>query len=132
MMLPENERHQCISSIGLYHENHQKLILSVIPMLPPILCEHLCSLNPGVDRFAFSVVWEMTPEGKIVSEWFGRTVINSAGKLAYEHAQKVIENYEAGVEELRQVVGKNIQAEDVAKDILLLNDIASKYNFTLF
>lgn len=35
------------------------LVQRVIPMLPSILCEELCSLNPGVDRFAFSVVWEV-------------------------------------------------------------------------
>ena len=35
------------------------LVQRVIPMLPSLLCEELCSLNPGVDRFAFSVVWEL-------------------------------------------------------------------------
>ena len=29
---------------------------------------------------------------KIIDEWFGRTVINSAVKLSYEHAQMFIEN----------------------------------------
>lgn len=37
----------------------------VIPMLPRLLCEELCSLNPGVDRFALSIVWIMTPNGDI-------------------------------------------------------------------
>ncbi|BDA45360.1 DIS3-like exonuclease 2 [Coccomyxa sp. Obi] len=63
----------------------------VIPMLPRLLCEELCSLNPGVDRLTFSVIWEMTEEGKVLSQWAGRTVIRSCTKLAYEHAQAMIE-----------------------------------------
>jgi exoribonuclease R len=38
-------------------------------MLPRMLCEQLCSLTAAEDRYAFSVVWELTPEGKRVSEW---------------------------------------------------------------
>ena len=41
------------------------LVDRVIPMLPRLLCEELCSLNPGVDRLAFSVVWDMTADGDI-------------------------------------------------------------------
>lgn len=57
-------------------------------MLPPILCEELCSLNPGVDRLTFSVVWKMDEEGNALEQpWFGRTVICSCAKLSYDHAQ---------------------------------------------
>lgn len=56
-------------------------------MLPRLLCEQLCSLNPGVDRYTFSVEWELTPEGTIVSQWIGRSLICSCAKLAYGHAQ---------------------------------------------
>lgn len=28
-----------------------------VPMLPHMLCEQLCSLNPGVDRYAFSTIF---------------------------------------------------------------------------
>ena len=59
-------------------------------MLPRTLCENLCSLNPGEDRLAFSVIWEMTPELEIVGEWFGRTIIRSCTKLSYDHAQCMI------------------------------------------
>lgn len=34
-------------------------------MLPQLLCEQLCSLNPNVERLSFSVVWTMTPDGLI-------------------------------------------------------------------
>lgn len=56
-------------------------------MLPRILCEELCSLNPGVDRLTFSVVWLMDDEAKILDVWFGRSIIQSCVKLSYEHAQ---------------------------------------------
>eukprot|EP01118_Nematostelium_gracile_P018621 TRINITY_DN8336_c0_g1_i3.p1 TRINITY_DN8336_c0_g1~~TRINITY_DN8336_c0_g1_i3.p1 ORF type:complete len:754 (+),score=236.92 TRINITY_DN8336_c0_g1_i3:352-2613(+) len=68
------------------------LVQKAIPMLPHILCENLCSLNPGVDRLAFSVIWNLTSRGEILKEWFGRSVIRSCSKMAYDVAQGVIEN----------------------------------------
>ncbi|XP_075363150.1 DIS3-like exonuclease 2 isoform X2 [Mycteria americana] len=68
------------------------LVQKVVPMLPKLLCEELCSLNPMQDRLTFSVMWKMTPEGKILDEWFGRTVICSCVKLSYDHAQSMIES----------------------------------------
>ena len=66
------------------------MLQRVIPMLPPLLCEELCSLNPGVDRLAFSVVWRMHGNGELdpsSSPWFGRSVIRSVAKLDYGTAQ---------------------------------------------
>ncbi|XP_056355046.1 DIS3-like exonuclease 2 isoform X2 [Oenanthe melanoleuca] len=68
------------------------LVQKVIPMLPRLLCEELCSLNPMRDRLTFSVIWTLTPEGKILDEWFGRTVICSCVKLSYDHAQSMIDS----------------------------------------
>ena len=34
-------------------------LFRVIPMLPRLLCENLCSLNPGVERLAFSIFFQM-------------------------------------------------------------------------
>jgi len=46
-----------------------------VPMLPPTLSEELCSLNAGSDKLTFSVIFTMSPEGQVVSTWFGKTVI---------------------------------------------------------
>ncbi|XP_071522150.1 uncharacterized protein [Panulirus ornatus] len=83
------------------------LTQKVISMLPRVLCESLCSLNPGEDRLAFSVIWELRPDGEIIGEWFGRTVIRSCVKLAYEHAQSMIENPEKVMskEEIPEITG---------------------------
>ena len=56
-------------------------------MLPPILCEQLCSLNPGVERLAFTVEWLMDEDARILGQWFGKTIIRSCVKLSYDHAQ---------------------------------------------
>jgi DIS3-like exonuclease 2 len=73
----------------------------VVPMLPRLLCEELCSLNPGVERFAFSAVWELTDDGEVRTEWFGRSIIRSCAKLDYAAAQRMIETTgtSAGAEE---------------------------------
>lgn len=41
------------------------LVQRVIPMLPRLLCEHLCSLNPATDRLTFSVVWKINSDGDV-------------------------------------------------------------------
>ena len=43
-------------------------------MLPRLLCEELCSLNPAVDRLAFSATFELTPAGDCVREEMFRSV----------------------------------------------------------
>ena len=35
-------------------------------MLPRLLCEELCSLNPNEDRLTFSVIWKLTAAGEVV------------------------------------------------------------------
>ena len=72
------------------------LVQRVMPMLPRLLCEDLCSLNPGTERLTFSVEWTMTPDGVVLDEWFGRGVIRSCAKLDYATAQRVIEARDAG------------------------------------
>jgi DIS3-like exonuclease 2 len=67
------------------------LVQRVVPMLPRLLCEQLCSLNPNEDRLAVSVVWKLTPDGKFVDEWMGRSIIRSCAKLSYAHAQAMID-----------------------------------------
>lgn len=62
-------------------------------MLPEILSNGICSLNPGVDRLTFSVIWKMDGNGQIKDFEIRKSVINSCAKLAYEHVQGVIDGY---------------------------------------
>ncbi len=67
------------------------LVDRVIPMLPEVLSNDLCSLRPNTDRLAFSAVFEMSPQAEIVNEWYGQTVIHSDKRFSYEEAQEVLD-----------------------------------------
>ena len=67
------------------------LVDRTIPMLPEILSNDLCSLNPNEDKYTFSAVFEIDMDAKIHSKWFGRTVIHSNKRFAYENAQETLD-----------------------------------------
>ncbi|KAM5463054.1 exosome catalytic subunit dis3 [Microsporum audouinii] len=63
-----------------------------IDMLPMLLGTDLCSLKPHVERFAFSVLWEVTADAEIVSSSFTKSVIFSREAFSYEQAQLRIDD----------------------------------------
>ena len=67
------------------------LVDRVIPMLPEKLSNHLCSLQPDLDRLCFSVVFEMDNNANILKEWFGKTIIHSNRRFNYDEVQQIIE-----------------------------------------
>jgi len=67
------------------------LVDRVVPMLPERLSNHICSLNPGEDKLAYSAVFELNDKAEVIQEWFGRTIINSDRQFSYAEAQKVID-----------------------------------------
>ncbi|WP_439582228.1 ribonuclease R [Dyadobacter bucti] len=70
------------------------LVDRTVPMLPEKLSNNLCSLRPNEDRLAFSAIFEISPKGKVLKEWFGRTVIHSDRRFSYEEAQAVLDSGE--------------------------------------
>ncbi len=86
------------------------LVDRTIPMLPEHLSNGLCSLRPNEDKLTFAAVFEMTEAGKIVSEWFGRTIIHSDRRYAYEEAQEILEGAKG----------------DFSKELITLNNLAHK------
>ena len=86
------------------------LVDRTVPMLPERLCNDLCSLRPNEDKLCFSAVFTLNDDAEILEEWFGRTVIHSDCRFAYEEAQAVIES---GV-------------GDYKEEIITLNRLAQK------
>lgn len=76
---------------ALKRGNSVYLVDRVIPMLPEQLSNMVCSLRPHEDKFTFSAVFELDENGKVYNEWFGKTVIHSDHRFAYEDAQVILE-----------------------------------------
>ncbi|MBQ6687984.1 MAG: ribonuclease R [Bacteroidales bacterium] len=93
------------------------LVDRTVPMLPEKLCNKLCSLRPHEEKLTFSAVFEITPLGRIAGQWFGKTVIYSDWRFAYEEAQVLIDEPEAAHE--------NVPAE-IKNAVLVLHNLASK------
>ena len=119
------------------------LVDRTVPMLPEVLSNNLCSLRQGEDKLTYSAIFEMTPAGKVVKRWFGRTIINSDRRYSYEQAQEIIESsgdytlkylgeMGSGVEtksikvSSRKRKGESYSDKEVASAILALHSIAGK------
>ena len=84
------------------------LVDRTVPMLPERLSNELCSLRPNEDKLTFSAVFTINEGLVITKEWFGRTVIHSDRRFAYEEAQAIIEG----------------AADALSEEILTLNRLA--------
>lgn len=91
-------------STSIYLFNH------VVPMLPDVISNDLCSLKPNHDRLAFSVIFKINKDAKILNTWFGKTIIYSKKRFTYEEVQKIIES-KKGL---------------FSKEILTLNNLSKK------
>ena len=67
------------------------LVNKRLDMLPALLTTDLCSLKGNVDRYAFSVLWEVTPEADIINVEFKKSIIHSIAALTYQEAQSFID-----------------------------------------
>ncbi|HPG32497.1 MAG: ribonuclease R [Lentimicrobiaceae bacterium] len=86
------------------------LVDRTIPMLPEKLSNMVCSLRPDEDKLCFSAVFVMNEQAHISSEWFGKTIIRSNRRYAYEEAQAMIDGGDG----------------DFKDEILVLNGLATK------
>lgn len=84
------------------------LVDRVVPMLPEVLSNEVCSLRPNEEKYTFSAVFELNDKAEIQNQWFGRTVIYSDRRFTYEEAQEGIET------------GKG----DLVEEILVLDRLA--------
>ena len=87
------------------------LVDRVVPMLPEMLSNGVCSLRPNEEKLTFSAVFE------IVGEWFGRTVTYSDQRFAYEEAQSIIENVKLSEDVQPYTMPADISITDVSYEV---------------
>lgn len=104
------------------------LVDRVVPMLPEILSNNVCSLRPNEDKLTFSAVFEMNTKAEIINQWFGRTVIHSDKRYTYEEAQEIIEQLQVTVDISKSVKIQNskfkTQHNNLEDAVLKLDELA--------
>lgn len=80
----------CLDREACRRGNSVYLPQTVIPMLPEILSNDLCSLNPGVRRPVLACLMQIDHEGNLLRWEFKRAVIKSAARLTYKEVEAAI------------------------------------------
>lgn len=86
------------------------LVDRVIPMLPEVLSNFVCSLRPHEEKLCFAAVFQLDEDAHVHDQWFGKTIINSDRRFSYEEVQMIIETEEG----------------DYKDEILVLDKLAKK------
>ena len=101
------------------------LVDRVVPMLPEMLSNGVCSLRPNEEKLTFSAVFEINEKAEIVDQWFGRTVTYSDKRFAYEEAQAIIETKTNIVPENVSLTGETYEVdEEIVEAILKMDELA--------
>ena len=87
----------------------------VVPMLPRELSNGICSLNPQVDRLAFSCLMDVSFEGKLLSYRFEKSVIRSRVKGVYSEVNKIIDG--TADEEIKAKYARVIDRIPIMKEL---------------
>ncbi|MCW2117972.1 ribonuclease R [Flavobacterium sp. 7A] len=101
------------------------LVDRVVPMLPEVLSNFACSLRPQEEKYTFSAVFEISEKCEVVNQWFGRTVIFSDQRFAYEEAQYIIETKDDTIPEDISITGTSYQVSpEIVAATLKLDELA--------
>ncbi|PSH25777.1 ribonuclease R [Yersinia pseudotuberculosis] len=76
----------------------------VIPMLPEVLSNGLCSLNPQVDRLCMVCEMTISSQGKLSSYKFYEAVMSSHARLTYTKVWRIIDGEESLREQYKPLV----------------------------
>lgn len=97
----------------------------VIPMLPEVLSNGVCSLNAGTDKLAFSALIELDKEGHITKYDFKKTIINSKVRGVYSEVNEILDGTasEEILNKYAPVMESLMSAKELA-DILKANSAA--------
>ena len=87
----------------------------VLPMLPPELSTGICSLNPGVDRLAVTVILTFNKVGRLQAAEFARAVIRSQARLTYDEVEKILQGDRQARQGRRELVKMLTQMADLCR-----------------
>jgi ribonuclease R len=109
------------------------LVDKVVPMLPEVLSNNICSLRPHEDRLTFSVLIEMTEKGDVKKFDIKKTIINSKRRFTYAEAQEIIDTKKGDLKnDVIQLykISKNLTKKRMDEGSLDFESKEVKFTFT--
>lgn len=111
----------------------------VIPMLPEVLSNGLCSLKPEVDRFSLVCELNIDAKGKVKRSSFSKAVIQSAARLTYTEMAKIVVDKDTDVRQKKQGLVEHLDnlyqlylllhAERKKKGLIDFSSMESRFEF---
>ncbi len=98
----------------------------VIPMLPEMLSNKLCSLRPDEDKLTLTVITEFDTKGKILNQKLAETVIRSNHRLSYEQVDAL---FDGGKTDLPEELSKALTEARKLSALLSNKRLAQGYIF---
>ncbi|WP_395077471.1 ribonuclease R [Flavobacterium sp.] len=101
------------------------LVDRVVPMLPEVLSNFACSLRPNEEKYTFSAIFEIDNKATVITQWFGRTVIDSNQRFSYEEAQYIIETKDNTIPLETSITGSAyVVSDEIVAATLKLDELA--------
>ncbi len=109
------------------------LVDNVVPMLPEVLSNNICSLRPDEDRLTYSVMIEITEGAEVKGFEIKKSIINSKKRFTYQEAQDVIDKKKGPLKkEVLQLykISKNLTSKRMKEGSLNFETKEVKFAFT--
>lgn len=123
--------HSTLDKEAVHRATSVYLVDRCIPMLPEVLSNFACSLRPHEEKYCFSAVFQMDDDAVIHDQWFGKTVIYSDRRFAYEEVQKIIETGEGDYKDeilLLDKLAKKLRADRLRKGSIVFDKAEVKFH----
>eukprot|EP00826_Nyctotherus_ovalis_P053286 TRINITY_DN689_c0_g3_i10.p1 TRINITY_DN689_c0_g3~~TRINITY_DN689_c0_g3_i10.p1 ORF type:complete len:890 (+),score=221.42 TRINITY_DN689_c0_g3_i10:129-2798(+) len=91
------------------------------PMFPELLTNEICSLNPNVDRYAFSIVFRVDGNGQLITSFkpqIFKSIIKSKSKMSYSLFQGILDGKISSNDDLPEP--HKVHGSSIAKNRVLV------------
>lgn len=103
----------------------------VLPMLPEVLSNGICSLNPNEDRFTLAVEMTINGNGKVVDYEIHKGIIKSSFRMTYTKVTKILNGDKALSKEYEKIVPMLFQMQELAKILITRRENAGELDFDI-
>ncbi len=103
----------------------------VLPMLPTVLSNGICSLNPGEDRFALAVEIVLNETGKILDYEIHKGIIRSSFRMTYNKVTKILQGNKELCKEYKPLLPMLGLMAELAKILITKRNNAGQLDFDI-